>query len=281
MAFFNRKEEVIDIKLTQFGKNSLARGAFRPAYYQFFDDDILYNGENGYISEHQNDAEVRILEETPRLKTVHLAHSVETQYYTDDERIVSGTLQRFQTLRRNVDPDIQGKILSYPLGEQDIQVQDLPRFSLVSMDALLSTGSVSYYSGSYLEGVTSKIPQIEVNTKHTIGRDLANVGTPERITDEDHYDILSGDALFSDGSRLHRIEEDILIDIQELNSFYGLDNFEIEVYEIIETGEKETLKRIDDPEEIRKRFNIVTDGDIEEVEMETQQQTNYRRRGED
>lgn len=281
MAFFNKKEEVIDIKLTQFGKNCLARGAFIPVYYQFFDDDILYNSENGGFSEHQNDSEERILENTPRLKTIHLAHSVETQYFSDDEQVVSGNLPRFQTLRRNVDPDIQGKILSYALGEQDVQVQELPRFSVVSMDALFTTGTVSYYSGTYMEGVTNKIPQIEINPSLQIARSVAQAGQTERITDEDHFDILSGNVKFADGTQLISREENILLDIQELSSFYGLDNFEIEVYEVVESEEKETLIRIDDPDEVMKRFKIRTDEDIEEINHETQQQTNYRRRGED
>lgn len=281
MAFFNKKEEVIDIKLTQFGKNCLARGAFIPVYYQFFDDDILYNSENGGFSEHQNDSEERILENTPRLKTIHLAHSVETQYFSDDEQVVSGNLPRFQTLRRNVDPDIQGKILSYALGEQDVQVQELPRFSVVSMDALFTTGTVSYYSGTYMEGVTNKIPQIEINPSLQIARSVAQAGQVERVTDEDHFDILSGNVKFADGTQLISREENILLDIQELSSFYGLDNFEIEVYEVVESEEKETLIRIDDPDEVMKRFKIRTDEDIEEINHETQQQTNYRRRGED
>ena len=43
MEFFDSKQEVIDIRLTQFGKNLLARGFFKPVYYQFFDDDIKIN----------------------------------------------------------------------------------------------------------------------------------------------------------------------------------------------------------------------------------------------
>ena len=31
MAFINKKEKVLDIKLTQFGNNSLSRGVFKPS----------------------------------------------------------------------------------------------------------------------------------------------------------------------------------------------------------------------------------------------------------
>ena len=33
MQFFNQKEEVIDIQLTQFGKRLLSQGKFKPTYY--------------------------------------------------------------------------------------------------------------------------------------------------------------------------------------------------------------------------------------------------------
>ena len=69
MTFFNKKEDVIDIQLTQFGKDLLARGYFKPAYYQFFDDDILYDSTCAGFTESQNETEDRILLKTPKLKT--------------------------------------------------------------------------------------------------------------------------------------------------------------------------------------------------------------------
>ena len=43
MEFFNKKEEVIDLKLTQFGRHLLSKGKFKPVYYSFFDDNIMYD----------------------------------------------------------------------------------------------------------------------------------------------------------------------------------------------------------------------------------------------
>ena len=43
MTFFNKKEEVIDIQLTQYGKYLLSIGKLEPVYYAFFDDNILYD----------------------------------------------------------------------------------------------------------------------------------------------------------------------------------------------------------------------------------------------
>ena len=43
MAFLDRKEQVMDTQLTQYGKRLLAKGKFKPAYYAFYDDDIIYD----------------------------------------------------------------------------------------------------------------------------------------------------------------------------------------------------------------------------------------------
>ena len=56
MSFFNKKEEVMDIQLTRFGRKLLSAGLFRPVYYQFFDDDILYDSDRAGCSETNADS---------------------------------------------------------------------------------------------------------------------------------------------------------------------------------------------------------------------------------
>jgi hypothetical protein len=88
MEFFNRKEEVLDIELTQYGKYLLSIGELKPAYYSFFDDDVIYDTQyqgdppksdhTGFSgpSENQKDSEDRI-KETPRIKVQHNFRTVE------------------------------------------------------------------------------------------------------------------------------------------------------------------------------------------------------------
>jgi len=68
MALFNPKEEVINIELTSYGKFLLSRGKFRPAYYSFHDEGVVYDSEYADFEENSNTSEVRIQEETPHLK---------------------------------------------------------------------------------------------------------------------------------------------------------------------------------------------------------------------
>lgn len=82
MEFFNRKEEVLDLELTQYGKYLLSIGKLNPSYYAFFDDDVIYDtqfqgdppkSDNTGIAgptENQKDTQKRI-QETPRVKPQH------------------------------------------------------------------------------------------------------------------------------------------------------------------------------------------------------------------
>ena len=88
MAFFDKKRDVIDVKLTQFGKNLLARGAFKPVYYRFFDDGILYNASAADITETQKRSEERI-QETQRARTQHLVTGVEDRFDQNQDLINS------------------------------------------------------------------------------------------------------------------------------------------------------------------------------------------------
>ena len=79
MTFKNQKEEVIEIELTSYGKHLLSKGKFRPTYYAFFDDDILYDSEYAGLVEEQNYAQTRILEETPRMRVQTTYTGLETE----------------------------------------------------------------------------------------------------------------------------------------------------------------------------------------------------------
>ena len=45
MSFFDPREQVISIVLTNYGKYLLSRGKFKPFAYEIFDDDVLYDSQ--------------------------------------------------------------------------------------------------------------------------------------------------------------------------------------------------------------------------------------------
>ena len=43
MTFFNKKEEVLEVQLTRLGRQLLSQGRFKPASYEFMDEDVVYD----------------------------------------------------------------------------------------------------------------------------------------------------------------------------------------------------------------------------------------------
>jgi hypothetical protein len=79
MTFFDKKSEVINIELTQYGKYLLGRGKFKPVYYEFLDNDVLYDSTYASMSEDRNNISNRIKSETPSLRPQYVFSGVETR----------------------------------------------------------------------------------------------------------------------------------------------------------------------------------------------------------
>jgi hypothetical protein len=48
MTFFNNKTDVMNIDLTPYGRYLLSIGKLKPKFYDFVDDDILYDGSQRF-----------------------------------------------------------------------------------------------------------------------------------------------------------------------------------------------------------------------------------------
>ncbi len=269
MAFFDKKQEVIDIKLTQFGKNLLARGFFKPVYYRFFDDGILYNSECAGFSEEQNSAEERILQ-AQRPKTQHLTLSVEEVFDINENLINSGEVKTFMQISRRQDTLVLDKILKYPLESSEINSNEAPRLHLAlhgpKINTALSTEVVA------TKGTDLNIPQLNITSSYTLVKDTKQQVQPDRIPQtlidaENYIDLSQSKISFLDKSEIRVKKEDLIIDLQELGVDLGLDNFEIEVFEVIDLkgGEKQNIK-IESEEELKKLFDIKTDAMVSEIE---------------
>ena len=276
MAFINKKEKVLDIKLTQFGKNSLSRGVFKPSYYQFFDDNIIYDVQYAGVTEEQNSSENRIKEKVT-FDTQYLVKGLQTRFDIESDKIQDGTRGVFEKLVRQIDPLEKEKLLQSPIYNSKAGSQDTPTFTLVPYTTNLknTTGGVQYLTQS---GIHGKIPQLEMTPEYKL-----TVNTTEKIEDpgtmydaETYLDLMSERIEFIDKSFIEIEPECIAITLDEFNVPYTLDNFEIELYEIIHTQqsimnpfgtvEKETkLVAITDPQEIFDLFEIKTDKDADKV----------------
>ena len=210
MEFFNRKEEVLDIELTQYGKYLLSVGKFKPSYYAFFDDDVIYdlqyqgNPPNDIRpetspTENQKDSQKRI-QETPRVKPQHNFVTVsETSNQTKDLKIAQKTLvvnaKNASPLDKNFDEinfayptnfkdEYYGT--SLPLGTSDHNSIYSPAWQLNFIQGQLkSSATHSGGDGDEKYGI-KRIPQLEIEVTFNTSN-----GNQEHVNPEDNIVSIS------------------------------------------------------------------------------------------
>tara|TARA_R100000231_G_C5329907_1_gene166062 strand:+ start:481 stop:1449 length:969 start_codon:yes stop_codon:yes gene_type:complete len=238
MEFFNQKEEVIELKLTPYGRRLLSAGEFSPSFYAFYDDDIVYDTQ--YSSPGKGPAEVQKESEdriktTPRIKNVTIFEGVDSTFrrinktFGDTKSDVIKKLKKLKnaTSRENI------YSLPTPLGSAEIGTQRAPAWDL---NFLLSkpTGSSDILTGSH--GLI-KIPQLEVQAFYdtsiaelspTQDDPLYNVPG----TTVDGIEKVSVSKIFEDNTFVELKKEYILVDIQEINGINERTNYDIEVFQI-------------------------------------------------
>jgi hypothetical protein len=241
MTFFNPKEDVLDIELTQFGKELLSRGEFKPSHYLFFDDDVLYNiAAGGPSSEDQNTAIDRIQNETPKLRT-------QGNYKELTEKLSTGIPQN---TRENNFSVINA------LGTSDLASDKFPRFDvrMYGENGPPIKNSVPYMTSSY---GTIKIPQNDIDVSFKTAVSLE--GQPSVINEDP---ILSS-TVQEDGTYISVEPKIVLMQLLEDYATYDKENFDIEVF----MKEEETIAGADGiqipvwtPLKFKKEVESVVDG---------------------
>jgi hypothetical protein len=199
MSFFDSKQEVLKIQLTPYGKKKLAQGTFKPRYYSFHDDDILYDAQYAGISDETNvSSSDRILENTPYLKPLGRTQPIET---TKNLKVQNYDYKILNDQQK----------LTY-LGNSSLNSDYLPAWSL-----RVDNGTIL----SYVSGSSQTIPQVNLNPIfHKI-----TVIPPEK-------DKQAEDIFYEDGSAI-RIENTYrVISIEEKNVDILEDHFDMEIFEV-------------------------------------------------
>ena len=218
MTFFDKKEDVIQIELTQYGKYLFSRGKLKPAYYAFFDDDVLYDIRYGdTIGEAQNNAEGRI-QDTPQASVQYAYSGIETEF-KKNLRLISS--HQANPGGDKVLPTAEKTLaLGSPLGNSNLSSEKSPAWNIRALEGKLE--NINYYAtGSH---ALVKIPQIDVNVQYEIGieRGEAKSFYDDRGASDAEY--------FADGTQVRVWEDRLLLDVGEENVPLSRDNYDIEVF---------------------------------------------------
>jgi hypothetical protein len=243
MEFFNKKEEVLDLQLTQYGKYLLSIGKLNPAYYTLHDDNVIYDSEFSQGAELQNEARVRIQTDTPTLKAQYNFVSLDSMQSKDPN---------FQ------DDKERTGVMSRPLATSNLGSDKIPSWNINALGGVFLTGSTASVITSSASSIVQEIPQIGAEVMY-----LVSPVTLGEITDEEveeinlgldgiQKDMLQGinisfdTEILPDGSTFSIDRDDLILQIVEGNAPMGSDNFEVEIFEVktTESGATTTTELI-------------------------------------
>lgn len=247
MSFFNKKEEVIEMKLTEYGKRKLELGRLNPTFYAFFDDDILYNTDAAGFTEAQNDADRRIRFDTPSLRVQKSTTGAETRVNQFLEAVTEGqqdTAGDYVVAENSVafvntfqyTPQFAQKFFlgSDPLGTSDLKTQYAPAWHInaiageISSSQYYQTVNLTSSNTSLGDGIVRNIPQLDITidykTFYSSDDEIddftqAQAEKITRVTQDNNA-----------GVALYMQENYLVLDIVERNSDNLKENFEIEVF---------------------------------------------------
>jgi len=234
MEFFNKKQDVLELKLTQFGRNLLSRGALKPVYYAFFDDNVLYNSERSGVSELQNISQQRIKEtQTMRAQTgfSSLEREFDLLYEQFFEEAGGAPGHVYETIQKSAEKNY---LLPSPLGTMAEDSSHMPAWNVTFLNGQISSSADTFSLVEKTGGsVVLNIPQITAKMEVDIQDKIAYTPSPGDP-------VFEGQAIFTEAGKLF-----FLIKINEENTPFQKKNFDMEMFEIEETIEDgETIETL-------------------------------------
>lgn len=235
--FLNKKEQVYDLKLTSYAKHLLSVGKFRPTYYAFFDDNILYDRNYCGVSsskEPQNEIHDRIKNETVYLESLVTFEDVEK-----GNAFKKGSPQNFFDLDitpTTVEPRIDIYKFDSALGDAFLEGDSnvAPAWKIAMLQ-----GEIAQSAEKDVRNGT-RIPQIDITLNYRkVVRDAEELIEPTTIRD---FDNVTPNA-FVDGKVIELKLEDAILYVEELNTELLTENFDVEVFKIL-TGSAETEPQV-------------------------------------
>jgi len=269
MRFFNKKEDVIDLKLTQHGHYLLSKGTFKPVYYSFIDDNVIYDvGYTGQdAAENQKDTHKRITEESVYLKTQTVFDSVEDEMKdlvekakatVNMEALSKGATHLEKMFNVETIPR-RNEILKNQIGKSSHNSIYAPAWDVKTLVSHI-TSSVDYLSSSY---GYSDIPQLNIDAIYK--KRVSRIDDPEvkerfnikEYSDEKYYLMGGRTDTFQDRTIIEIFEENPILEILEHNSDMLLRNYDIEVFRVEEVSGSGVGDMRDKEKQVLKPLNFI------------------------
>jgi hypothetical protein len=258
MSFFDKKEEVLELRLTPYGRHLMSRGKLIPVYYSFLDDDIMYDsdslpGSSGF-SEDNSEIKERIINETPSIKPIVTMNSMETTINEKDtsepetiwtkindqltiDQSTNGYLNGYKNLS-----DLNTKFLQNTIGTSSPLKTNSPRWDFIdlfgnitkaekSIKSTLDGMQASTYTNDIdTPSINLNIPQIDLEIEYVIKKSSTqDVSEYEQYLEAVPSSNLPEPEIYADNTYLNITEDQTIARIYEKNGFEYNEAFDIQV----------------------------------------------------
>jgi hypothetical protein len=260
MTFFNQKEEVIQIELTQYGKHLLSKGKLKPVYYAFFDDDIIYDAKYSGVEE-TNASAVDRIKEVPRQKVQYV--------FTGIEEEVEKNLFLIKQNQNNTEMLSSAPHLEkhYSNGQR-IGTSFLGDKKIPAINAAILRGEIqqttTIQTGSSIPNL--KVPLLEMKP---IEFKISAINANEN---SQNYNSINVPITFGDGSSIYIQDDYLMIELTEKNVEDQMKNFDIEMF-MVENENTEQEKMI--PLIFDQKFEVYKDGILLDPPQMSSQDVEY------
>jgi len=251
MTFFDKKQDVLKIELTPYGRSLLSNGKLMPKYYAFFDDDVIY--DIGYIgtTETQVQIKTRILDETPRLRPQRDLTSPETE------------LSSFERSEDSSRPysQIAMNHLTAPLGTSDGTSLEAPSWNMsFLLGEITNVTDIVEQTTTHLK----RIPQVTTSIEYTM--QIKNKRNDTPVRGQVVSPNVPSSNIMLDGTYVELIDEQIICKILEEKGFLQKDGLEMEVF-LYEENEDVPKKLKFAPRQKTIMNGLLVDDQVAEVSL--------------
>lgn len=272
--FLNKKEQVIDFKLTPYGKQRLSAGRFKPVFYSFFDDGILYDSQYAGFTEKQNDINNRVKNETQFMEGILSFKDIETYPAAGNYLEVASTdVGTIDPADIDISPPYKNMFtdkFSYGPAITDVVFDSAnadfaPATKIIACQGQIlkiKTNDETNYDFNVEDTVenlglssTSRnynIPQIDINVYYTKQVDEPS----DAMSAKKLQQTVSETPKFADGKVIKLIKNDLLVYAEEVNTELLSDNYDIEIFYVDDSSEMVRLER----KYFRNKIDQIEDG---------------------
>ena len=237
--FMNKKEQVFDLKLTSYGHYLMSIGKFKPAFYSFYDDNVIYDKKYAHSSavENQNNIHDRIKINTQYVESLVLFRDVE-ETLNNGEGASDWYNQLIITPRQQV-PTKDIFKMDAPLGDALIEGDSnkAPAWKVIALQSNIDTVSENDNSNN------SIIPQINITSMY-MKQAVENEAPSSTATEDEIRESSNRTLTFQDGQVVKLSLEDPLYYVEEVNTQMLMQNFDIEIFEVLSSSNADSYEQL-------------------------------------